>query len=432
MALSLFKNLLQNLGPGILFASTAIGVSHLVQSTRAGAEYGLGLLWAVLLANLFKFPFFEYGSRYANVAGESLIDGYRRLGKGMLALYSLITLLSMFFVAAAVGAVTAGFLHQLLRLEGLLNLPTTTTLLFATCIVILRLGQYGALEKLIKVIGTVLLISTLISVGITLWQGPQVGNFSFFTPDAVQPGTAAFAFLIALMGWMPTALDLSTWNSLWTVERLKRMKKRPALRDTLHEFNLGYLASAVLAPAFLLLGAYLLYGSERSMPAASAQFASGIVDLYAESMGAWSRPLITAAAFSIMFGTCIAVFDGYARSSERVFQLFFPGHRVGVSAQKRQPKAQRHSPYYQYTLAAIGLGALAIIFYFSHSLKALVDFATSLSFVLAPLIAVANFWLVMHLPRRQDRPGAWMQGLSYLGILFLLGFSVVYLYWLWG
>ena len=34
----------KTLGPGILFASTAIGVSHLVQSTRAGAKYGFGLL----------------------------------------------------------------------------------------------------------------------------------------------------------------------------------------------------------------------------------------------------------------------------------------------------------------------------------------------------------------------------------------------------
>ena len=71
---------LKTLGPGILFASTAIGVSHLVQSTRAGANYGFALLWAVILANLFKYPFFEYGSRYANATGTSIIDGYKRMG----------------------------------------------------------------------------------------------------------------------------------------------------------------------------------------------------------------------------------------------------------------------------------------------------------------------------------------------------------------
>ena len=49
---------LKKLGPGLLFAGAAIGVSHLVQSTKAGAEFGFGLIWALLLCNLFKYPFF--------------------------------------------------------------------------------------------------------------------------------------------------------------------------------------------------------------------------------------------------------------------------------------------------------------------------------------------------------------------------------------
>ena len=32
------KNFLKSIGPGLLFAGAAIGVSHLVQSTRAGAD----------------------------------------------------------------------------------------------------------------------------------------------------------------------------------------------------------------------------------------------------------------------------------------------------------------------------------------------------------------------------------------------------------
>ena len=47
-------NILNKLGPGLLFAGTAIGVSHLVQSTKAGAEFGFGLIWALILCNLFK------------------------------------------------------------------------------------------------------------------------------------------------------------------------------------------------------------------------------------------------------------------------------------------------------------------------------------------------------------------------------------------
>ena len=67
---------LKNFGPGLLFAGAAIGVSHLVQSTRAGADFGLGIIWALLLVNLFKYPFFQFGPRYATATGESLLDGY--------------------------------------------------------------------------------------------------------------------------------------------------------------------------------------------------------------------------------------------------------------------------------------------------------------------------------------------------------------------
>ena len=77
-------SLLRSLGPGLLFAGAAVGVSHLVQSTRAGADFGFSLLWALLLANLFKYPFFQFGPRYAAATGETLLDGYKKLGKGVL------------------------------------------------------------------------------------------------------------------------------------------------------------------------------------------------------------------------------------------------------------------------------------------------------------------------------------------------------------
>ena len=78
---------LKKLGPGLLFAGAAIGVSHLVQSTKAGADYGLGLIWALILVNIFKYPFFQFGPRYALATGESLLSGYKKLGKGILICY---------------------------------------------------------------------------------------------------------------------------------------------------------------------------------------------------------------------------------------------------------------------------------------------------------------------------------------------------------
>jgi Mn2+/Fe2+ NRAMP family transporter len=69
------KSLLKAIGPGILFAGAAIGGSHLIQSTRAGADYGYTLLLLVILANLFKYPFFEFSYRFTSAKSKSLLEG---------------------------------------------------------------------------------------------------------------------------------------------------------------------------------------------------------------------------------------------------------------------------------------------------------------------------------------------------------------------
>ena len=75
-----FSGLLKAFGPGLLFASSAIGTSHLVLSTRAGAHHGMVFFWVITGALLFKYPFYEFGPRYANATGESLLEGYKKQG----------------------------------------------------------------------------------------------------------------------------------------------------------------------------------------------------------------------------------------------------------------------------------------------------------------------------------------------------------------
>ncbi len=421
---------LKTLGPGILFASTAIGVSHLVQSTRAGALYGFGLLGIILLVNLLKYPFFEYGSRYANVKGESLLDGYYKLGRGYLWGFFVITLLSMFFVLAAVGAVTAGFMDNLFGISSYFENGSfyTTFVLFIICIIILYFGKYKVLDSLIKIIGSVLLVSTLTAFVLSLNRGSIVPNVDLYPAITWDKGTVFF--LIALMGWMPTAVDMSTWNSLWTIQRIKQTGYKPSLKETLMDFNFGYIISALLSICFVSMGAFMVYGTGNVMPGNSAGFAAKVVSLYTETIGEWSYLIIAAAAFSIMFGTCIAVFDGYSRVIERTSELLFLSDREAR-------KALDTSKYYKASLVIIGVGSFALIWYLLYykkdgsGFKALIDLATSISFLIAPFIAGLNFYMVSNrsFPEKL-RPRAWMKILSWIGIIFLFGFSLFYVWYL--
>ncbi|MFT5819409.1 MAG: Mn2+/Fe2+ NRAMP family transporter [Crocinitomix sp.] len=411
------KNLLKTLGPGILFASTAIGVSHLVQSTQAGANFGFTLIWAVILANLFKYPFFEYGARYANATGESIIAGYNRLGKPAVWIFFFITLISMFLVTAAVGNVTAGFMQNLFGFENALG---TVVLIFVICIVILISNNFKILDGLIKVIGIVLLLSTILAFILVLEKGPQ-GNAPLWD---FNPATKVkyLAFLIPFMGWMPTALDLSAWSSLWTIERIEQTGYHPTLKETKFDFNLGYILSALLAICFVTLGAFIMFGTSFEFSSNGVVFSGQIVSLYTDTFGDWANIVISASAFSIMFGTCVAVFDGYSRAMSATSRILFKKQLTNVSKTK----------LYRSMLLLISAGSFLLIYVFQgdpQGFKKLIILATSISFVFAPLIALFNMILV-----REKYVGAayvpnkLMRILSYFGLVFLSVFTLLYLF----
>ncbi len=402
-------------GPGILFASTAIGVSHLVQSTRAGADFGLLLLGFVILVTLIKYPFFEFGSRYANVNQSSIIDGYKKLGKPALWLYFLLTISSMFFVTGAVGFVTTGFFENLFGIEFLGE--WTVFILFAICVLILAIGKYKALDSLIKIVAIALLVSTVSAFLLTLWTGP-IEPVPDFEPKELWNASGIF-FLLALMGWMPTAIDLSSWNSLWTLERMKQTNYRPKLTETLFEFRLAYLITGILAVMFVTLGAFIFYGSGEELPNNNANFAHKIVTLYTQTIGDWSYLIISASAFTVMFGTIIAVFDGYSRSLQRTVDLIF--------TKKENILRTKVRTFYILFLLIISTGSLVVIFQFGDNLKELVDFATVLSFVIAPMIAIFNYKLVTgKFLEKKSQPSIYLKILSLAGIVFLIGFAIVF------
>ena len=402
-------------GPGILFASTAIGVSHLVQSTRAGADFGLLILGFVILVTLLKYPFFEYGSRYANSTQTSIIDGYKKLGKPALWLYFLLTISSMFFVTGAVGFVTAGFFENLFGVDFLGE--WTVVILFAICISILAVGKYNVLDSMIKIIAIVLLVSTVSAFLFAMYNGP-VEQVQGFQPKELWEISGIF-FLLALMGWMPTAVDLSSWNSLWTLERMKQTNYKPTLKETLFEFRLAYLVTGVLAIMFVALGAFIFYGSGEELPNNNSLFAHKVVTLYTETIGDWSYIIIAASAFTVMFGIILAVFDGYSRSLQRTVELIFT---------KEDKIRTKFRTFYVVFLIILAIGSFVIISQFQDNLKELVDFATVLSFVIAPIIAIFNFRLVTgKFLDKEHQPSLLLKILSFAGIIFLSGFAAFFL-----
>jgi len=407
-----WRERLRAVGPGILFAGAAIGVSNLVQSTRAGAGYGFDLLWAVALVLLFKYPFFQYAHRYTVATGESLLEGYRRLGTWALAVFMLVVVMSSFITTAAVTVVTAGLAGALLGWN--LSIPLLSLVLLLVVMSILGLGHYRLLDGVMKVMVVVLGLLTLVAVAVAAAHGPA-GDISTLKPDLWS--AAGLTFLLALMGWMPAPLDIGVWSSLWILEKHRGEAKPPTMGQAMLDFHLGYGATVVLAVAFVSFGALVMFGTGTEFSASGVGFARQLVDMYTATLGRWSRWIIALVAFITMFSTTLTVLDGYSRTLAGGFRLLA---RAGSPPHSRQTVI---------SMMVLVVLAEVIIAFFMGGMRALVDVATVLAFLTAPLVAVLNFKIVRsaHVPA-VHRPGRWMTALSWAGIVFLAGFG---LFWIW-
>ncbi|HAX16651.1 MAG TPA: iron transporter [Leeuwenhoekiella sp.] len=399
------KHFFRQLGPGLLFAGAAIGVSHLVQSTRAGADYGFGLVWALVLIHVIKYPFFQFGPRYAAATGQSLLDGYKRLGKAVLILYFCINLLTIFTIQTAVTIVTAGIATYIFDVNW--DITIWSLIITAICAVILLIGRYNLLDRLMKVIVITLTISTLAAA---FMAGSQISEAVSLTQISPKD-SVGIAFLIAFMGWMPAPLDISIWHSLWSLEKAKSGAITP--KSAVFDFNIGFLGTIIVGTCFVALGTFIMFHSGSSFSSSGVAFAKQLIDMYTGSLGNWAFYLIGIAALTTMFSTTLTTLDASPRSMAKTLDLI-------------TDKKIKHS-YFIWIVILI-LGTVGILFFLTNEMGTLVQIATILSFLTAPFFAISNV-LVMNSSAvpKEHRPSKLLNYFSWFAIVLLILFSLWYL-----
>ncbi len=407
------SSLIKSLGPGLLFAAAAVGVSHLVQSTRAGALFGINLLWIVLLVNLFKYPFFEFAQRWTGATGMNMIEGYSKLGKWAVVTYFILSGITSFITVAAVSLVTAAISAYSLKVLVDVEISTRMSLivLYIVSLSLLFFGRYKMLDKVVKYLVAVLSVSTIFAMITAMINGANASP-DFIAPDLMNG--VGIAFLISLMGWMPAPIEVSVWSSIWCTEKAKQIGSRPSMRNVLFDFNIGYILTALLAAAFLILGAYVMYGTGEEFSAKGVVFSSQLIGLYAKTLGNWTLPIITVIAMITMLSTTITVLDGYPRV-------------LGASFNKIKSIAMDSDKIELYITLLLVTISIVIIECFTSGMTYLIDIATFASFVSGPVFAILNYKLVnsSQIPD-EYKPKKWLNALAIIGIIFFIAFTAFY------
>ena len=407
-----FKRAIASLGPGLLYAAVAVGVSHLVQATRAGADFGLGMVLVVIFACLMKYPGLRFGGEYAAATGKNLVVNYRERGSLVFGLFAVSQLFSMVFIIAAVSLFTSGLLQVAL---GFQTGPVMSVFILLVLVAILLMaGHYKVLEKVIK--GIVFGFTLLTTVCMLLVISRLDLSLSAFALPAFDVPTVLF--IVALVGFMPSPTDASILQSLWTVARAESEGRRATKEESRFDFNVGYITSCILAIFFLFLGTAVLFESGVAMPADNAGFARRLLEVYTSIIGDWSYYIMAITALCVMLSTALTVTDGMTRMALAIGGELFPGPHWCTDR------------FYNIVLIVLSLAALLVIWLLLQSFATFMDMTSVIVFIIGPFLALLNHLAIFsdEIPRGKQ-PNQLIRIWSIVSIVSLFLLMAVYAYY---
>lgn len=407
------------LGPGLLFAATSVGTSHLVQSTRAGALYGLALLGIIILANAIKYPAFRFASDYVAATGTTLLEAYRRQGRVVLLLFFLITLSTLLFAVSALALMSAGLIKVVLALS--ISTSLLALGLIAATAMLLVIGHYQTLERVTKLLILLMVICTLLATAVVIPDIEWHGGLRLLPTEL---DLAGVMFIAALIGWMPVPLDASVWQSLWAKAKRENSIQPATMAESRFDFNLGFVGTLILAICFLLMGAGLLHGKGVELASGSAAFSAQLIQLYADLFGGFIGPVVGLAALAIVYSSLLAVMDAFPRTLSSLYRRF-----QQIAEADDAHKLSESGGFYIGVLILMTVAAALTYHYFLTSLTLLIDIGATTAFVTAPFIAWLNHRAITsrEVPRKYQ-PSQKLQIYSQLCIGLMTLFALAYLY----
>lgn len=401
---------IKQLGPGIIMASSAVGGSHIIASTQAGGHYGFQLALFIIAVNVLKYPFYRFAFHYSLTKNKSVLEGYADKGRLYLALFLFFNAVATVVNVAAGTILSAALVGLILPVP--LSLTQLSVFVLISYLLILRKKQYSVLDMVSKNIMLMLSVITVLALIMALLStAGQVSSPDLqFNPPS--PWTiAAIPFLIALMGWMPAPMELSVASSLWVLE--KQQQTPTTLKTGLTDFNVGYVMTITLALIFMALGALVQYGKGVSL-AQGGQYIVQFVDMYAFAIGEWTRWFIGLIAFVCIYGTTIVAVDGYSRTN-----------MVAVNLLLKDEASGSDKVLFYWMLAAAAISFMIIVF-FQGSVRYMVPFAMTLSFISAPIFAWLNLTLYRHNRANTVQTSQGLIVWAWIGLIYLLAMLILY------
>jgi Mn2+/Fe2+ NRAMP family transporter len=299
---------------------------------------------------------------------------------------------------------------------GLWSLEGFALTILGVVIALLFTGGFRWLDHLNKVMMGILALATVLAFLPVLPDVPLAEAGRGLVAPAIPAGSVVL--VAALLGWMPTGIDVSIWHSFWTLEKLDSLgegtqrataaDRLRQLRMALMDMRVGYGLSLGTGVMFLCLGAVHLVG--RGAELQGVQFVQTLSDAYTVILGRWMFHVFMLTAFFAMFSTSYTVIDGFSRSFSEALAALWP--RLAEAGSRRRS-------YGGFVLFSAALACLSIAVIGNP--VTLVTIVALVSLAAAPVLYGLNLRCVgRDIDDPALRPSRWVVALGWAGILVMV------------
>jgi NRAMP (natural resistance-associated macrophage protein)-like metal ion transporter len=258
---------MKRVGPGLLVMAAFVGPGTVTTASKAGAEYGFALLWALLFSVLATLVLQEMAARLGLVTGKGLSEALRSSFDSRL-----FAALAVVLVVLAIGFGNAAYESgnisgASLGLAAITPLPTNLWALVVggTAFALLASGRYRVVERgliALVVVMSVVFLATMIMVG------PAMGEL---LRGLLRPSLPAGSSLtvMALIGTTVVPYNLFLHASAVREKWPKSVPVEQALRESRRDSALSIGLGGLITLAIVTTAAAAFFGTDTAFSAAT-------------------------------------------------------------------------------------------------------------------------------------------------------------------
>jgi Mn2+/Fe2+ NRAMP family transporter len=387
-------------GPGLVVAATGVGAADLVATLIAGAKFGYALLWTVVVGCIMKIVLVEGAGRYSLATGNTIYEGWSRLGRWTHWYFGPYIVIWGFVYGAAAMAGTGLPLHSLLPvlpvwawgiLSGLIGLA------------LVWWGRYSLFEKVCAALVGIMFVTMVGAALLTLPNIPElVTGLVPLIPDT------GLVNVLSLAGGVGGTITLAAYG-YWIRE--KGWTTPGHMRVMRLDNTVAYVVTGIFVIATLIVGAELLYSANIAVKTGD----KGLLDLstvLADRYGDWAGKVFLVGFWAAAMSSLVGVWNG-------VSMMFadFVGHVRGQGAD--HPDARLGGRYYKAYILWLTFPPMIMMF-LGKPVYLILAYGVLGAFFM-PFLSVTLLWLL----NRKDLPSEWRNKVSSNVVMVLIAAAFI-------